>query len=123
MSPIILLLIVTSVTLSSLAQITLKHGMSGALVQSALQQAWPTAAFAVMTNLFIIGGLALYALGAMVWLVVLARVDVSMAYPFVALGFLLTMILAIFMLGESVSLTRIIGTVLIAGGALLVARS
>lgn len=123
MSPIILVFIVASVTLSSLAQIMLKHGMSTSLVQTALQQSWPTAAYAVLTNMFIIGGLALYALGAMVWLAVLARIDVSMAYPFVALGFLLTMILAILTLGEAVSATRMLGTVLIAAGALLVARS
>lgn len=123
MSPIILVLIVASVSLSSLAQIMLKHGMSAPLVQTALQQAWPTAAYTVLTNFFIIGGLTLYALGAMVWLAVLARIDVSMAYPFVALGFLLTMILAILTLGEAVSTTRMLGTALIAAGALLVARS
>ena len=123
MSSIIFVFIVVSVTLSSLAQIMLKHGMSTPLVQTALQQAWPTAAYAVLTNMFIIGGLALYALGAIVWLAVLARIDVSMAYPFVALGFLLTMILAILTLGEAVSATRMLGTVLIAAGALLVARS
>lgn len=123
MSLLLFFLICLSVTLSALAQIMLKHGMSAPLVQFALQQAWPTAAYAVVTNLYIVGGLALYALGAMVWLAVLARVDVSLAYPFVAVGFLLTMILAILMLGEAVSPTRMVGTVLIAVGALLVAKS
>ena len=40
-----------------------------------------------------VAGLALYGLGAMVWLYVLARLPLSAAYPFVGLGFILTMVL------------------------------
>lgn len=71
----------------------------------------------------VVGGLALYALGAIVWLFVLAKVDVSFAYPFVGLGFILTMLLGWWWLNEPVDLTRVVGTLLVASGVFLVSRS
>jgi multidrug transporter EmrE-like cation transporter len=67
--------------------------------------------------------LALYLFGAMLWLLVLAKIDVTQAYPFVGLGFLITMALGMIWLGESVSSARFAGTVLVATGVILVARS
>ena len=43
-----------------------------------------------VTNKFLITGFMLYGLGAIVWLGVLAKWDVSKAYPLVGLGFLLS---------------------------------
>ena len=64
-----------------------------------------------------------YALGAVVWLLVLARLPLSAAYPFVGLGFVLTMAIGLFALGEQLTPGRIAGTILIAAGCVLVARS
>lgn len=72
---------------------------------------------------YVIGGLALYAIGAVVWLFVLARVDLSLAYPFVGLGFIVTLVLSHLLLGEAVAVTRIAGTLMIAVGCVLVAHS
>jgi len=116
-------LIIASVMLSALAQITLKHGMSTDAVQAALSVGGGRALWVVGTNLYVLGGLSLYGFGAILWLGVLAKVDVSLAYPFVAFGFILTMCFAILISGETVSGLRIAGTILIAAGAMLVARS
>ena len=77
----------------------------------------------IATTPAVVGGLALYLFGAILWLLVLAQIDVTQAYPFVGLGFLITMALGMMLLGESVSSARIAGTVLVATGVLLVARS
>ena len=119
----VLLLILASIALSALAQITLKSGMSQPFIQHALTSGGLPMVWAVATNLHVIGGLALYGLGAILWLGVLAKVDVSLAYPFVAFGFILTMILAVLLLGESVSYVRLIGTLLITVGAILISRT
>ncbi|MBF5095572.1 EamA family transporter [Azospirillum sp. INR13] len=58
-----------------------------------------------------------------VWLAVLAKVEVTMAYPFVGLGFLVTLALGVLLLGESMSLTRLIGTLLVVLGVVLTAQS
>jgi multidrug transporter EmrE-like cation transporter len=67
--------------------------------------------------------LLIYFLSAGVWLFVLARVDVSLAYPFVGLGFILTMLLGWGMRGEILSVHRVAGTALIVAGVVLLARS
>lgn len=117
-------LILCSVTLSALAQMVLKLGMSSTAVQHALKESHATsAAWTVATNLQVISGLSLYFLGAAVWLLVLAKVDVSYAYPFVGVGFILTMLLGWLVLGESVGLTRLAGTMLVVSGVWLVSSS
>ncbi|MEQ8309964.1 MAG: hypothetical protein RIA72_04620 [Sphingopyxis sp.] len=117
----LLLLILASVSLSALAQLTLKIGTAaaadgrstgiggeiGGLVQSPM----------------IILGLGLYGVGALLWLFVLGRAPLSLAYPFVGIGFILTMLAGAFWLNESLSVARVAGTLLIAIGCVLVARS
>lgn len=118
------LLIIGSVSLSALAQIALKAGMSSVSVQHSTSfENWFATLGVAAVNLQVVAGLALYALGAVVWLLVLAKVDVSFAYPFVGLGFILTMLLGWWWLNEPVGLTRLIGTLMVASGVFLVSRS
>lgn len=116
-------LILISVAISALAQIILKHGMSASEMQSAMTAGGMAAAWAIVGNGFVLLGLSLYGAGALLWLGVLARVDVSQAYPFVGLGFVLTMAFAWYFLGESLVFSRILGTFLIVAGVVLVAHS
>lgn len=67
-------------------------------------------------------GLGLYALSAIVWLSVLARWDVSKAYPMVGFGFAISVAVGA-ALGEPVPLARWAGVALICGGVLLIGRS
>ena len=123
MNLIVFLLILMSVLLSAIAQITLKIGMSSPLVQQAISSASSLAIFqSIITNIYIISGLTLYFTSAAVWLFVLAKVDVSFAYPFVGLGFIVTMLLAYFINGEILSATKVIGTLCIAIGIAIVAQ-
>lgn len=71
----------------------------------------------------VILGLTLYAASTALWLVVLARFDLSYAYPFVSLGFVATTVYGWQILGEAMSLQRLLGTALIIGGVILVSRS
>jgi len=121
MNWITLLLILVSVCMSACAQILLKVGMtpSGNGPDATLM----ATALRVLLNPWVIGGLGLYFLGAVVWLSVLSRVEVSYAYPFVGLGFIATMILGTIFLGEHVGPIRVVGSLLIVSGIVLVARS
>jgi len=115
--------ILLSVMLSSFAQIILKSGMSSIAVIRALQHgSYFYAIRIIATNIFVLVGLGLYFLSAVVWLYVLANVDVSIAYPFVGFGFVITMLLAYFILGEALSVTKISGTLLIASGIYFLAK-
>lgn len=117
-----LTLILLSITLSSLAQVALKLGMSRPGMRGPFEHFGATL-WAFGSNPVLLGGMALYGLGALAWLGVLARMDVSAAYPFAGLGFVLTMALGYLVFGESLSPLRVAGTVLIVSGVALVARS
>jgi len=76
---------------------------------------------AIGLNPWVFSGLSLYFLVHMVWLLVLAKVDLSFAYPFVGLGFILTMILGKFVMGDEISIQRLMGTLLVIAGVLMIA--
>lgn len=117
-----LILILLSVSLSALAQIAMKFGMSDLRIQQALESGdGINTVYIAGTNVAVVGGLFLYGVSAVLWLLVLARIDVSKAYPFVALAFVLTMMFGYLLLGEHLSAQRILGTTLIVIGVCLVA--
>jgi len=116
-------LILLSVSLSALAQVALKLGMSGAGVTRALADGGAAqVAWAVASEWRVLGGLVLYFASAAAWLFVLARLQVSAAYPFVGLGFVLTLLLGWAWLGDTLSVGRVLGTLLVAAGVVLIAR-
>jgi multidrug transporter EmrE-like cation transporter len=68
------------------------------------------------------GGLALYGIATVLWLGVLSRVELSQAYPFVGLSFVLAAVLGYFVFADAVSATRVAGIALIVAGVVLVGR-
>lgn len=117
-------MIVFSVSCSAIAQILLKYGMAHPAMQQALagDDYWLIAR-SISTDFAILAGFFLYGLGAVIWLFVLARLDVSIAYPFVALGFILTMVLGCLVFGEVLTLRKVMGTLIVAIGIYLVATT
>ncbi len=117
----LLSLILLSVGLSAIAQMLLKIGVDRSGAASQGESA--SGLFTMLMSPMVIGGLGLYGIGAMVWLFVLGKAPLSLAYPFVGIGFILTAALGMFVLDEGMSTGRIAGTLLIALGCVLVARS
>ena len=117
------LVAVLSICLSVAAQFCLKAGIGSTSVKAAMAspKSLETLA-AVILNAHVAAGFALYGLGAVVWLSVLSKWEVSKAYPMVGLGFLFTLVIGA-LLGEQMSMGRAIGTILICSGVLLIARS
>lgn len=114
---------ISSTVLSVCAQFLLKAGMSSVKVKTALAEPLGIhTSVAVLLNPKVFAGFALYGLGAVVWLVVLERWDVSKAYPLVGFGFALTVLIG-FLLGEQVTAMRIVGVALICVGVFFVSRS
>jgi hypothetical protein len=82
----VLTLILVSVTISALAQIALKAGMSTPGIQRAVDDGGALELVAgISTSPLVLAGLALYFAGALVWLMVLARAEVSLDMPLVPL--------------------------------------
>lgn len=116
-------LILTGVLLNAAAQLLLKAGArSIAGLQFTLANAG-TIAGRVAFNLPIIGGLACYAISVIVWILALSRVEVSMAYPMLSVGYVVNAVLAWWLFGEQIGAARIAGIGIIIVGVWLVARS
>lgn len=77
----------------------------------------------ILTTPLLLLGLGLYGIGALAWIAVLRRMDLSNAYPFLALNFVLIALVSRFILGESLPPLRWMGIGVICVGILLVARS
>lgn len=109
-------LAVFCVLLSATAQLVMKRGLApppGADVAATYAQA--------LTSPLVWLGLALYGASAVLWLWVLSRLDVSLAYPLVSLGFVVTVALGVLWLGEPLSWARVVGCALIVAGVSLLA--
>ena len=72
---------------------------------------------------FIWIGLGIYGASILGWIWVLSKTDVSVAYPFVGIGFVLTAVMGAMFLHENVSPLRIAGTLLVIFGCVLIAKS
>lgn len=117
------LFIVTGVLLNAAAQLLLKAGVSplGALTVN-WANALPTA-LRVLSQWPILAGLACYVLSVAVWIVGLSRVEVSVAYPMLSLGYVVNALAAWWLFGEALGPARLAGMLLILAGVFLVARS
>jgi multidrug transporter EmrE-like cation transporter len=104
------------VLLSSIAQLVMKRGM-GAPATAAMGSTYMQA----LSSPFVWVGLMLYGTSALLWLWVLSRLDVSVAYPLVSLGFVVTLVLGVLWLGEPFSWMRVAGCTLIVTGVSLLA--
>lgn len=120
----VFMLVLASVLMSAFAQIALKSGMSTPAVAAASAEGltWLMVR-TVAVSPFVLLGLFLYFASAAVWLLVLARVDVGLAYPFVGLGFVVTVLLAWGLRGEEPTAGRIAGALIICLGVVVLARS
>lgn len=116
-------LIFLSVFLSVVAQILLKAGMSSEIVKESLGNGLFESIIAIFTNFNVLGGLFAYITSAGFWLLVLSKMDVSKAYPFVGLGFVLTMLFAFYFLHEPLTLVKVVGTLMVGIGVVLIASS
>ncbi len=74
-------------------------------------------------NPYTIGGLALLGLGFFVFIYVLTKVNVSVAYPIISLAYVMVAIGAHFIFGELLTPTKIFGIILIIVGVSILSFS
>ncbi len=117
------LLVLAGVMLNATAQIMLKAGVRHMGVISLQFPALIKAGFSLAVNPFIIAGLACYVVSVVVWLLALSRTAVSIAYPMLSMGYIVTAVVGWLYLGEQMNMTRWAGIIVIIIGVFLVARS
>lgn len=77
----------------------------------------------ILRSPLVLLGLMLYGIGALSWIGALTQMDLSVAYPFLALNFVLVALSSRIFLGEHIPWLRYAGIAVICAGILLVARS
>ena len=115
--------ILISVMGGALGQILLKKGMSsmGPLTLS-IDQAIPIL-WKMSTNPYVIVGLGIYVMSTFFWLTALSRVDLSYAYPFASLSYVIMLIASWWLFDENISLLRVTGSIVVLVGVILISRS
>jgi len=101
----------------------LKKGMNilGSLTLN--MQQLPSILWKMATNPFVFFGLAIYLIGTVFWLAALSRVDLSFAYPFASLSYVIMLVASWLMFNEQITLSRVLGTLVIGIGVLLIYRN
>ncbi|MEO8039514.1 MAG: SMR family transporter [Betaproteobacteria bacterium] len=116
-------LVLTGVMLNAAAQLLLKAGTNAiGHFDFSLANAWPVG-LKIAQQPAILGGLACYGVSVVVWIMALSRVQVSVAYPMLSLGYVVNAVAAHYLFAEDVNAMRMAGIFIIIVGVVLVARS
>lgn len=115
------LLLGINIILGVVGQFLMKFGVNkvGGLEELGLLKFMTTA----FLSPFIISGLALYGFSAVIWVIMLSKLDLSVAYPALSIGYVLVLLVSTIFLGEQVSLVRFGGVLLIMAGIVFIFRS
>jgi drug/metabolite transporter (DMT)-like permease len=98
-----------------------QHGMQ--LATTKAHRSGGSLAVAAATSPWVLFGLTVFAISAVVWLAALSRVPLSLAYPFNALGYLVILTASILVLHERANLWTWGGTALVVSGLVIVVLS
>ena len=117
-----ILLILTSVSLNAGAQLLMRKGMlciGEVSITHSLLKVLPQ----MITNIYLWLSICCYGISIITWMIVLSRVEVSFAYAFSSIGFILVTIMGAVFLREQVSTLKILGIGIICIGVIILARS
>jgi multidrug transporter EmrE-like cation transporter len=116
--------IISGVLLNACAQLLLKAGTNalGGAIHLTMSN-WFETFIKVVTQLPILGGLACYGISLVVWIIGLSRTDVTIAYPMLSLGYVVSAVGAWMFLGEMISPQRLVAIGVIVIGVVLLART
>ena len=113
-------LLVLSVSLNAMAQVFLRYAMRDTGPELVMPFSWW---WDRLTSLGVLAGLGCYVVSFLLWLLVLSKVQVSIAYPFQALGYVFASVIAWRVLGEGLTPMNIFGIALICAGVVVLARA
>lgn len=116
-------LILFTVLTNAAAQIMLKKGMTGLGPLDIGADGLIATVFRVVFNPFVFLGLSTFVISMASHLIVLSRVQLSYAYPFLSLAYVVVAAYSYFFFAEDVGLARLAGIGLIVAGTILIAQS
>lgn len=117
-------IILASVLLNSAAQLALKAGARaiGTAVPGS-GAALVSAALGAAMQPWIVFGLVCYFVSAGLWIAALTRVDITVAYPMLSMGYVIAAFAAWQLFGEQLGTMRLLGIATILVGVVILARA
>ena len=116
-------LVLTGVLLNAAAQLALKASVRGTgEIELSAAAALP-AAMRLAAEPWLWFGLTCYGVSIVVWILALSRVEVSIAYPMLSIGYIVNAFAAWAWLGESMNPTKLVGIGIIILGVFVLARA
>lgn len=116
-------LIMAGVMLNAAAQILMKTGTNSiGYFDFSLANIVPVG-WKLATEPHIIGALSCYVLGVIIWILALSRVQVSIAYPLLSMGYVVNAVAAWYLFNESFNPSKVIGMGVIILGVVIISRS
>jgi len=117
------LLILLSISIAVGGQLLLKIGIDRIGINGFGSMKSLTGLFSgIIRSPMVLTGLFLYLISAAIWLVVLSTVDLSFAYPFIGLTYVMVLVLSRFILKEEVNPIRWVGAFIITVGVVVISR-
>lgn len=110
------LLLLINVSLLVSGQILWKMAVTG------IEQWSVSTIIGVILSPLFIGGATLYVIATGIWLVILSKLPISVAYPSQSIGYVFGAVLALFIFRETISPTQWCGMAVIIFGVYLVAK-
>lgn len=77
----------------------------------------------LLLNPWVLTSIVSTLLAGISWMLAMSRFDISYAYPWISLNFVLLLLLGVLLFDESLSLPKVLGTLLVVAGVAIVARS
>ena len=114
-------MILLSVLLNCAAQVLIRKGMlqTGEMTIKNMLSNIGT----LLTNIWLWIAMLCYAVSIFLWMSILSKVQVSFAYPFLSIGYIISAVIGYFFFQESLSVIRIMGIAVICIGVILISRS
>jgi multidrug transporter EmrE-like cation transporter len=123
MSLTIFLILFSGVLLNAVAQLFLKAGTNSLGVIYEPGSELLKTVIRVVFEPYIMAGLLCYVFSVGIWIVALSKVEVSIAYPMLSIGYVVNAIAAWYLFGEIITIQKMIGIFTIIIGVCIVARA
>ncbi len=112
-------IVLLSVTIGAIGQLVLKAALNR---MGRLELSFQTLVNMALNPLLLLG-LCIYAVSAAFWLLVLTKADLSFAYPFLSLTYIVVLLGGAWLFHDQITFTRLIGFGVTILGLLIIARS
>lgn len=116
------LLLTLTVFLNTAANLLIKKGALKIILPSFSFSGIIPFILQIATNIFVVVGLMIFAAGFFLWVLVLSKIQVSIAAPLMSISYILITVFAYFFLKEPLTFSKILGILTIILGVYLITR-